>query len=262
MIFFRVLNFLKYLVFSKHRNGHGIHSPFVFKIVSEILRNKINPDVVLKIEKRRKELISDKRTIIVRDLGAGSKKMNKSQRKVSDIAHNSSVTKKYGGLLTAMAAEFGQPYIIEFGTSLGISTMYLASGSPETQVYTMEGCPATADIARENFECERFNNIRQHIGPFDNLLPAIKEISGEPGLVFIDGNHRKDPVVDYFYQMSEKSGNNTVIIIDDIHNSKEMEDAWNIIRQHEKVTTTIDINRIGIVFFRYGLTHHDFYIRY
>ena len=262
MIFFRVLNFLKYQVFSKHKNGHGIHSPFVFAIVSGIMRNKINPAVVLKIEKRRKELISDRRTIIVKDLGAGSKKMNTNLRKVSDIASNSAVTEKYGVLLTGMAEKFGKPYIVEFGTSLGISTMYLASGSAETQVYTMEGCPATAKIARENFKCERFNNIKQFIGPFDDLLPTIKELSGEPGLVYIDGNHRKEPVVDYFYQMSEKSGNDTVIIIDDIHNSKEMEDAWNIIKHHEKVTTTIDINRMGIVFFRAGLTHHDYYLRY
>jgi predicted O-methyltransferase YrrM len=262
MIFFRVMNFLKYLVFSKHANGHGIHSPFVFEIVSGVMRNKINPDIVLRIEKRRKELISDKRTIIVRDLGAGSRKMNNNLRKVSDIALNSAVTEKYGILLAGMAAEFGKPYIIEFGTSLGISTMYLAAGSPEAQVYTMEGCAATAEIAAENFNCERFNNIRQLIGPFDELLPDIKELSGEPGMIFIDGNHRKDPVLDYFYQMSEKSGNNTVIIIDDIHNSKEMEEAWDIIRKHEKVTTTIDINRMGIVFFRDGLTHHDYYIRY
>jgi predicted O-methyltransferase YrrM len=161
-----------------------------------------------------------------------------------------------------MAAEFGKPYIIEFGTSVGISTMYLAAGSPETQIYTMEGCPATADVARENFECEKFNNIKQLIGSFDELLPEIKVLNGEPGLVFIDGNHRKDPVIDYFYQVAEKSGKSTVIIIDDIHNTKEMEDAWNIIRQHEKVTTTIDINRMGIVFFRDGLTHYDYYINY
>jgi predicted O-methyltransferase YrrM len=262
MIFFRVVNFLKYLMFSKHRNGHGIHSPFVFMIVSGIIRNKINPDVVLKIEKRRKELISDKRTIFVKDLGAGSMKMNTNLRKVSDIARNSAVTKKYGDLLAGMAAEFGKPYIIEFGTSVGISTMYLAAGSPETQIYTMEGCPATADVARENFECEKFNNIKQLIGSFDELLPEIKGLNGDPGLVFIDGNHRKDPVIDYFYQVAEKSGKSTVIIIDDIHNTKEMEDAWNIIRHHEKVTTTIDINRMGIVFFRDGLTHYNYYINY
>ena len=62
--------------------------------------------------------------------------------------------------------------------------------------------------------------------------------------------------------MSEISGNQTVIIIDDIHYSTEMEEAWDIIKKNEKVTMTIDIWRMGLVFFREGITHIDYIIRY
>ena len=78
---------------------------------------------------------------MINDLGSGSEKFKSNSRKVSDIARYSPVTPKYGRLLSNMAAEFGEPLIIEFGTSLGISTMYMAASCSDTTVYTMEGCP-------------------------------------------------------------------------------------------------------------------------
>lgn len=262
MIFFRALRYLDYKLFWHHRNGYGIHSPFVFDLISRVFRNKIDNDIVCKIELIRKKLIQDNSTLAVRDLGSGSENKGTNLRKVSDIARCSLVQKKYGLLLSKMAIEFGEPFIIEFGTSFGISTMYLAGGSRNAIVYTMEGCPAISEKAEENFVEAGFKNIRMFTGSFDDLLPSIMNLSGSPGLIFIDGNHRKDPVINYFCKMREISGNQTVIIIDDIHYSKEMEEAWEIIKQKEKVTMTIDIGRMGLVFFRKGMTHIDYKIRY
>lgn len=262
MIFFRAIRYLEYKLFWQHRNGHGIHSPFVFDLISRVFRNKINPDIVCKIESIRKNLISDNSTLAVRDLGSGSENTKTNLRRVSDIARYSPVQKKYGFLLSNMAIEFGAPFIIEFGTSFGISTMYLAGESRNVIVYTMEGCPAISEKARENFEETGFSNIRMFTGSFDDLLPSIMNLPGTPGLIFIDGNHRKDPVINYFCRMREISGDKTVIILDDIHYSLEMEEAWEIIKHSEKVTMTIDIGRMGIVFFRKGMTHIDYKIRY
>ncbi len=262
MIIFRILEYLKYVLFWHHRKGHGIHSPFVFDLVSRIFRNKINPDIVCNIEKMRKKMISDNRTINVRDLGSGSEKTKTHIRKVSDIALYSPVKKKYGVLLANIAAEFGGQLIIEFGTSFGISTMYMAGGCRDAIVYTMEGCPAISEIARNNFDEAGFNNIRMLTGSFDDLMPSLLSLSVKPGLVFIDGNHRKEAVVNYFCRMSEISGNKTVIIIDDIHYSAEMKAAWDIIKKNDLVTMTIDIWRMGLVFFREGITHTDYKIKY
>jgi predicted O-methyltransferase YrrM len=262
MIFFRASKYLKYIFFSRHRKGHGIHSPFIFDLVSSVFRNKIDSDIVFKIESIRKKMISDKRSVEVNDLGSGSERIKTNLRKVSEIAQNSPVPEKYGVLLTNLATEFGNPYIIEFGTSLGISTMYLAGTSNYATVYTMEGSPEISKIAQENFKEAGFNNIILMTGSFDNLLPSIKNLPGKPGLIFIDGNHRKEPLVNYFCNMSEVSDGNTVIIIDDIHYSKEMEEAWDIIKQDEKVSMTVDIWRMGMVFFRKGTRHFNYIIRY
>jgi predicted O-methyltransferase YrrM len=262
MNFFRARNYLKYIILSRHEKGHGIHSPFVFDIVSRLFRNKIDPVIVNKIEMVRKRLLNESRSIEVLDLGSGSKKMKSNIRKVSDIARYSPVNQKYGILLSNLAAEFGKTGVVEFGTSFGISTMYMAASVPESVVYTMEGSPAVAGIADNNFSAEGFGNINLLTGPFSEMLPKISDSGIKPGLVFIDGNHRREPVLEYFNKMLEISDSDTVIVIDDINNSAEMADAWNEIRNNKSVTCTIDIFRMGIVFLKNGITPQHYIIRH
>ena len=262
MIFFRIVKYLKYILLSHHRRGHGIHSPFVFDLVSRVFRNKIDPDIVFTVEQARKKLISDKRTIFVKDLGSRSELLKTNLKKVSDIARRSSVPLKYGVLLSNMAAEFGKPLIIELGTSFGISTMYMAASREDVTVSTIEGCPEIAEIAKQNFIEAGLKNITALVGAFDNILPGYAINGIKPGMVFIDGNHRKEPVLKYFNEMAELSDSKTVIIIDDINYSREMAEAWNEIKLHEKVSVSIDIFRMGILFFREGINHNDYIIRY
>ena len=247
---------------SRHSKGHGIHSPFVFSLIGNIFRNKIDPDIVSIVETTRKLLLSDRRSIKIVDLGSGGKRNKTILRQVSDIARKSPVPPKYGALLSNMAADFGGSHIIELGTSFGISTMYLAATCPDTTVSTIEGSPQIAGIARENFQAAGINNIKVYTGSFDEVLPSLVEEGRTPGLVFIDGNHKKEPVLKYFGIIVEKIDDRSVVIIDDINYSPSMASAWEEIRNHEKVSVSIDINRMGIVFFRKGITHNHYQIRY
>jgi predicted O-methyltransferase YrrM len=261
MNFFRI-KYLRYLLFSRHGSGHGIHSPFVFDLVSRVFRNKTDHHVVLIIENIRKKSIYDNRIISATDLGAGSSRMKRSLRKVSDIVRYSAVPEKYGMFLWRMAKEFGKQDIVELGTSAGISTMYLACGSRDSTVYTIEGCPATAEIAIENFKIAGITNINLLKGSFNDKIPELVEKQVRPGLVFIDGDHRKEPTIRYFSQIAGISDKETVIIIDDIHSSGEMEEAWSVIKDHESVSFTVDIFRMGLVFFREGINRFNYIIRY
>jgi len=240
---YSVIQYLKYILFSSHKRGHGIHSPFVFDLIIKVFRNKINPDIVFKVEMIRKKLNSNKTYVSVADFGTGSEVRDNKLVKVSEIAKKSSVPKKYCKLLAGLSEEFGKPSIIEFGTSFGISTMYLAG-------------------AKDNFEEGGLNNIKLFTGSFEQLLPEIENSKIKPGLVFIDGNHRKEPTIDYFNRMADLSDENTVIVLDDIYYSPEMGEAWNEIKQNNRVSITIDIFRMGIVFFREGMTRSDYKIRY
>ena len=262
MSYYTIKKYLGYQLFSSHRRGHGIHSPFVFDLIDKVFRNKTAPSVVLDIEKIRKKLIRDNRVISVKDLGSGSDRMKGNLRMISDIARFSSLPAKYGRLLTRFAGEFGDAGILELGTSLGISTMYLAAGQKECKVHTIEGCPETLYVARENFNCCGFSGIKSLSGSFDEMIPQFMEEKITPGLVFIDGDHRKPSVIKYFEKIKQFSGENSVIILDDIHISSEMGEAWEHIKMDKNVSLTVDIYRFGIVFFRKGMTRTDYEIRY
>ncbi len=262
LFFFRIIGYLKYLCFSRNRKGHGIHSPFVFDFVTGVLANKNDPECLSIVEKMRKRLKRDGRIIEVGDLGAGSAGGSTKLRKVSDIVRSSAVPKKFGILLSNMANEFGRPLIIELGTSFGISTMYLACGSSGARVLTIEGSAAAAEVAAGNFNEAGLANIEILTGSFDEKLEEIINSGIRPRLVFLDGNHRKEPTWNYFVKIAKISDPETVVIIDDINYSAEMNEAWSLIKKHEKVSVTIDIFRMGIVFFRKGTVRQNYIIRY
>ena len=253
---------IKYKLFSRHRYGFGIHSPFVFEFITEVLRNSEEKHVYAKIEGLRKRLRSSQEIVSYMDPGSGSVTLPVKNRKITDIAKAASISSKYGKLIYRIVEKYTPETIVEIGTSLGISTLYLSKANEKAQVYTLEGAEPVAEIAQDNFSGMNAMNIQLRAGLFKDSLPETLRGLKSVDLVFFDGNHTKDATLDYFNQCLDKAGNQTIFIFDDIHWSEGMEDAWNIIKANERVSISIDLFRIGIVFFNKGLTREDFIIRY
>jgi len=245
-----------------NRRGHGIHSPFVFDLVCRVFGNKPDPEVVSLSETIRKRLRGDKRIIDVHRLGAGASGNGKRSATVSEIAAKSSVTSKYGRFLANMSSEFGKHLVVELGTAAGISTIYLAAANRDARVITMEGNRALAQIAAENFKNAGVDNVLVLEGPFSENIVKVKQAGMVPGLIFIDGDHRKGPLLEYFDQLLKISDSQTVLIFDDINYSEEMNEAWEIIRNNENVALSVDIYRMGILFLRKGMTRNNYVIIY
>ena len=172
------------------------------------------------------------------------------KRKVSEIAKSALKPKKFSQLLFRMVNFYQPRNILELGTSLGITTSYLANGNLAGEVITMEGSHEIANVARRNFVSLNLKNIQLIEGDFDKTLPSIKNQFSVVDLAFIDGNHRKEPTLNYFKQILNCSTQSTILIFDDIHWSREMEEAWKEIQSHNSVTLTIDLFFIGLIFFR------------
>ncbi len=231
------------------RTAYDIHSPFLFDFTQNVLNNKNDYYAFKGIELIRKELLNSNSELNILDYGAGSKKGSPPKRKISTIAKNTLITPKFGRLLFHLVNHYQSKRILELGTSLGISTLYLATASSHAQIVSLEGSPEIGQTAVQNFKPLHINNIELLIGEFSETLPQALEILGKIDLAFIDGNHRRNPTIAYFEKILPFCHQNSILVFDDIHWSSEMEDAWNYIKSSEKVKLTIDLFFKGIVFF-------------
>jgi predicted O-methyltransferase YrrM len=227
---------------------HSLHSPFFYDLYTKVIKIDMSNSSFDRIELLREKLLRNPTPLAITDIGAGSKHFKGGARLIKDIARTSLSPARYSRLYHRLATYFGCKNILELGTSLGINALYLAA-TPGSLVTTMEGVPAIASVARSTFEFADVTSIKIIEGDIDETLPSFLSRSATLDLVVIDANHRYEPTIRYFNQFLSRISENTILVFDDIHYTKEMEKAWNEIRNHPLVYGTADIYRSGIVFF-------------
>lgn len=256
----RIRSYFGHLV--KARTRHGVHSPFVYELIDKVLRPQVDPILFAPIESLRKDLLRSDQTIRVNDLGAGSHHFDLPIRRVADMARASLKPPQQAQLLFKLARFLNANEVLELGTAFGISTLYLAQGAENSRVHTIEGCPQTFRIAQHHFELLRQRNIHPVLGSFQRRLPEVLERIERLDLVFLDGHHAEQPTLTYFEQCLPKAHNDTIFIFDDVHWSRGMEAAWQKVKLHPRVTVTIDLFDLGLVFLRSEQAKEHFRLRY
>lgn len=229
---------------ARHTGGHGVHSPCLYHFTNFVIYETCPYYVFGAIETVRKQLKRDERVISVTDYGMGKG----GERPVKQIAKRALKNKKSGQLFFRIVNYCQCKNILELGTSLGITTAYLASPDRQSRCVTMEGCPETARIARENFDLLQLRNVTTIVGDINKELPVFLAEGGELDFVFIDANHNSEAVLSYFEQCVSYASEKAVFVVDDIYWSADMEKAWKNIKEHDKVTSTIDLYHFGMVF--------------
>ncbi|MGB3468112.1 MAG: class I SAM-dependent methyltransferase [Cyclobacteriaceae bacterium] len=238
---------------------HSLQSPFIFSFYQRYIKNG-SYEKITQIEQLRKALHKDHTLVEVNDFGAGSTLNNQQKRKVSYIAKTSASRARFSLFLRDLIIFEKYQNVLELGTSLGINTLYMASDNtnPELLVHTIEGSRTIAQLAVKNFEhCDQ-TNIRSHIGNIDDVLPTVLTEMKSVDLAYLDANHTLEATLDYFRQILPYTHENSTIVVDDIHWSGEMKTAWETLKLHEQVTTSVDLFDAGMLFFRSGLrkNHH------
>ncbi|TAH43222.1 MAG: SAM-dependent methyltransferase [Bacteroidetes bacterium] len=241
---------------------HGIHSPFVFDLLNKVILDETPYYFYEDIEALRSRLLLDNRTISVTDFGTGGSAKSTRKLKVSGIAKNFLQRKKNAQLISRLVTHFKPKSLLELGTSLGLTSAYMALPNRQTQVITVEGCSETAAIARHNFELLGIKNIELICGEFNQGLPLALDKTGHLDFVYFDGNHKKEATLKYFESCLKQHSESSVFIFDDIHWSREMSDAWTQIKNNPEVTLSLDLFQLGIVFFRKGIPKQHFILKF
>jgi predicted O-methyltransferase YrrM len=254
-------DYFGFLLKSRPSSGHRIHSPFIYEFTREVLYIRIKNNELKQIDDYIRKQKMNNTYVTMTDLGAVSKWTKYDWRKIRDIVSYSSSNKKKGKFLYSFTRWFSPDKIIELGTCVGIGTMYLSKGSPRSEIITVEGNNALADIAIEGFNSIDCHNISLVKGNFDDVLQTLQKSLQGRVLVYMDGNHQYIPTMkyfDFFYSVM-KDG---CIIIDDIRWSPEMKKAWHQIINRNDVFISIDLFNKGLVFKREGLNKQHMRIRY
>ena len=245
-----IKSYLKFLFHSK--NEHGVHSPFVFDLVTKCFYNNTKYPEYYNLKSYRKSLLENKNTIEVTDFGVGSRVFKSNTREISKIAQTAGITPKNAELLFRIVRYFQPKSILEIGTSLGLATSALSLGNDKAKIITLEGCPNTQKQAQIQLQGQNsnFQNVEFVNTEFSSYFKVIHPSPITHHLIYFDGNHSKKATLDYFEALLPTISNDSVWIFDDIHWSADMEEAWEIIKNHPKVSVTIDTFQWGIVFFR------------
>lgn len=194
-------------------------------------------------------------------MGALSGKAGTMKKKVSGIASRSLKPTTHAQAFFRLVHNFKPKTILELGTSLGITTAYLAKANKLANVVTIEGSENVQAIALRNFSTLGISNIQPVCGSFDDVLPSILARPQLLDFVFIDGNHRQEATLKYFNMILKRCSDSALIVLDDIHWSAGMSGAWKSIVSMKEVPLSLDFYYFGIVFMEPRLTKEHFHLR-
>lgn len=251
--------FIKHFFSSWNTSGEGIHSPYLFELVRFIIRDRNAYYCFADIERRREYLKACDDELDVVDFGSrGSKEGTHIRRKVSFIAKNHLERPEVGQLLFRLVNWIGEHekrplQILELGTSLGITTAYLASPDSRNNVRTYEGSGEELKVAQGIWRALKLENIFWVEGNIDDtLLPSdlslLYNAPARVDIAYVDANHTYEATKRYADFLLERLNQKGVLAIDDIHYSEEMERAWQELKLDPRVTTTMDLYHLGLIF--------------
>lgn len=139
------------------------------------------------------------------------------------------ITPQQGEFLYMQALASGARNIVEFGTSYGISTLYLAAAAKRNggRVITCEYVPHKAEAARKNFEragLADYVELRE-----GDALKTLQDLDFSPDFVLLDG--WPDLVHPVFQLLEPHLADRAVIAVDDVEGfGPSMEDYLDYVR--------------------------------
>jgi len=230
---------------------YNVHSPFIYDFTTNILDDNRYYYAFEKLDRVRFKLLRNQTMIPTVDFGAGSRAGQASERAVRDLAKTLLTSEEMGAILFKMVNHYHCKKILELGTALGIGSLYLGMAAPQSsEIYTIEGNPFLAKFAQQQFKKLERNNITSIEGTFEDQLPETLKQMKQVDMVYFDGHHQKKATLNYFQQCLPYITEDSIFVFDDINWSPGMMAAWEEIKQHSKVTYSIDLFRAGIVFFK------------
>ena len=227
---------LQFYYKASNSKGHGTHSPFVYIFITEILNDTRYFYAYEEIGFLKEELLRDKRKI----------NYNGKETTIKELAKQS-LPDKYNQLLFRIVNHFKPKSILEIGSSLGISTAYLAAVNENIEIDSIEPNELVAIIAKQNLRELSLQNISVETS-LDDLLLDAKNCKKTYDLIFM--NNASEDISDLYLKLSPLYNEDTIVVFRDINSSSAVNKSWIKIKHQSTITISIELFGMGFVFFR------------
>jgi predicted O-methyltransferase YrrM len=219
------------------RKGYGVHSPFVYGLITKVIEERCPYYCFSDIELLRKRLLL--------------------QQETAGIVAREAVRPKQGALLFRLTHYFRSGNIVQIGAGAGLSTLYLTSYRQGVRCITLEKTPERAAVARWVYEKAARTPVDLRTGDYQTLLPGILEEMGTVDFVFFNTRREASPA-SLFDICVKYAQADTVFVFEGIKNNRTMRRFWKTVCTHPEVTVTLDLYSMGIVLFNKKLHKRDY----
>jgi len=219
---------------------YKVHSPFVFKFVTDVFEDERFYHFMGVIEGYRRNL-----------LGTGYKiNTNKGTRSVNQIVKNQAISPKIGGILFKIVHEYKPNTVLELGTNLGVATLYQATAESSNQIITLEEDAAISATTQEYFKKLGTRNVELIGGEMGKTLPSALKKLGTVDQIYFNNFWGYEDSLTYFETCLPYLVPNTVFIVRTPYANEDSIKFWTEIKQHPSVKLSLDIYDLGLLFFR------------
>ena len=251
---FRTISRLNYFKRARHRRGFGIHSPFLFRLITTVVEGKRNNPQYKSFKQLKRESINFLKRTVGLELENTFSQYNLPLSKSGKLYRKIELSLRYSKAVYRLIQYFHPTNIFYFGPTLGVNVHIACLANPKSTVYQIDDNPNLQRFAKELI----LNSNEMPINYLcEGALPSIKA-------EFCFVNYPYDPVLsrEIVQKRIEGHGIDDVLIIRGIHESKEMEDCWSELIASTEVRVTLDLFEIGIALFRKGLQKENFTLKF
>ena len=239
----------------RYRKGFGVHSPFVFDLITKVIEEKCPYYSFQDIELLRKKMLFCTDQITYADRQNRGKLRS---RTLGEIVRREAIHPKHGALLFRLVNYFKSQNILQLGPTMGLSTLYLTSYAAGLRCIALETVPEFGRISKRVFEQAAHNPIDLRVGSYAALLPQALQDLGSVDFVFFNTLYEQEHNLELFNACAKYAHDNTVFVFEGIKESGKMRAFWRDVCLHPDVTVTLDLYSLGILIFRNKLHKKDY----
>ena len=215
----------------RYRKGYGVHSPFIYNLITKVIEEKTPYYVFEDIENFRKELLSR-------------------ENPCKTLTAEETQSKDYGALLFRLVNFFKCRTVLQIETSTGLMSLYLALPLRKScRCYALEERTGLLESVRTFAENHSLKNLHPVEGAYSETLLRLKTEVASFDFVFINTQGNAEKTREALALIETYIGPQTVMVIDKIRRNKEMQKLWKEMKNRSDVRLTIDLLSLGLVFF-------------